>query len=80
MPPCSVVASPSDDSGTSIVMPSLRNGGSFAVTITAAAFLLLSVSGGSAMPSRWSMLAMVWGVNGLDVGRSPVPFRPITMP
>ena len=80
MPPCSVEASPSEETSTSSVVPVLTNGGSLAVTITAATFLLFSASGGTAMPSRCSMLAMVCGVNGLAVERSPVPLSPTMSP
>ncbi len=93
MPPRRLFALPSDDTVTSIASPGRANGGSVAVTITAATFFnCMFVSGDTAplvapacwllieMPRFASMFASVCVVNGVCVVWSPVPSRPTTRP
>jgi len=57
------------------------NGGSSAVTITAATFFSCSDwPGGRLTPMRESMLIMLCTVKGVCVVWSPVPSRPTTRP
>lgn len=81
----------SDDTVMSICSPGRANGGSTAVTMTAATFfncMLLSVDDEPEavdvllieMPRFASMFASVCVVNGAWVVWSPVPSRPTTRP
>ena len=93
MPPRRLLALPSDDTVTSIASPGRANGGSTAVTITAATFFnWMLVSADVPLfdePADWlliemprfaSMFASVCVVNGVCVVWSPVPSRPTTRP
>jgi len=66
---------------TSICWPARENGGSVAVTITAATFLSWRlVPTGMVTPMLASMLMMLCTVKGVCVVWSPDPSRPTTMP
>ena len=66
-----------------MVVPGRAKAGSWAVTMTAATFLVFICRNTSAvrpMPMRLTMLAMACLVNTDFLMSSPVPFRPITRP
>ena len=63
----------------SICIPDCANGGSFAVTITAAVFFTKMRVGFTVTPISWSMLARLCAVNSVCC-LSPVPFSPTTIP
>lgn len=92
VPPRRLLALPSEDTVTSIASPGRANGGSTAVTITAATFFNWMFDSDDCEllePAAWlliemprfaSMLASVCVVNGVCVVWSPVPSRPTTRP
>ncbi len=90
MPPRRLLALPSEDTVTSIASPGRANGGSVAVTITAATFFSCMFDSEAVppvevpllieMPRFASMFASVWVVKGVCVVWSPVPSRPTTRP
>ncbi len=77
MPPSRDFASPMDDTVTSILSPTLANGGSCAVTSTAALFCDRSSS--LSMPSPRSTFFSDESASG-DFFVSPVPWSPTTSP
>ena len=81
MPPRRLPALPIEATVTSIVWPGLANGGSSAVTVTAATFFSCGFTfGGIVTPKRASMFLMLCTVNGAWLVWSPVPSRPTTRP
>ena len=68
------------DTVASMGEPAAEKAGSFAVTITAATFLVLRLASRVLTPSRSSMASRLWRVKGALRSESPVPFRPTTMP
>ena len=83
VPPRRLFALPSDDTVTSIASPGRANGGSVAVTITAATFfncMFCVVAAFSVMPRLPSMFVRLCVVNGVCIVWSPVPSRPTTRP
>ena len=81
VPPRKLLAFPIEETTTSMVCPWRPNGGSDAVTITAATFLsCILVPVGTVIPNCESMLLSVCVVNGVWVVWSPVPSRPTTSP
>ena len=80
VPPSSDLESPSALTDTSIRLPWRANGGSVAVTMTAATFLVLRALPRVLTPSRSSMATRLSWVN-IELRRlSPVPLRPTTRP
>ena len=65
---------------TSMRVPWAEKAGRFAVTITAATFLVCIVVPRVLTPSRSSMVWMLCWVNGAFFRESPVPLRPTTRP
>ena len=63
----------------SICIPDCAKGGSVAVTITAAVFFTRMVVGFTVTPICCSILVRLCAVKSVCC-RSPVPFRPTTMP
>ena len=59
MPFSMLFASPKEATVTSNVIPAFANGGSFAVTITAAAFFVFTALGSTNIPIFLSMFAML---------------------
>ncbi|SAJ18303.1 Uncharacterised protein [Enterobacter cloacae] len=65
----------------SILSPERANGGSSAVTITAAIFFsCMLVPAGTVIPSWDNILLRLWPVNGACIVWSPVPSSPTTSP
>ena len=60
--------------------PWLANGGKFAVTITAATLRVFRLPLDALTPSRSSIAAKLWRVNGEFRSESPVPAKPTTSP
>ena len=79
VPPIRDLASPMLETTTSMPVPGVANGGSFAVTMTAATFLVFRVFGSTRIPMRDSIATTDCTVNWLCC-ESPVWFRPTTMP
>jgi hypothetical protein len=80
VPPVSEVASPSDDTVTSMRAPERTKGGRLAVTMTAATFLARERPPSLAMPRFSSMARIDCSVNGELRRLSPEPWSPITRP
>ncbi|MNE74993.1 hypothetical protein D3C80_1711110 [compost metagenome] len=75
------MALPIEDTTTSIFCPVRENGGSLAVTITAATFFsCILVPGGTVIPNCDSILLRLWVVNGVCMVWSPEPSSPTTSP
>ena len=79
-PPCSDVASPSEDTVTSMRAPLPMKAGSSAVTMTAATLRVRALELRTLMPMRSSIDCSDCSVNGELRRLSPVPLRPITRP
>ena len=81
VPPRRDVASPSEDTTTSMVLPARAKGGNAAVTITAAVLVVrIWSSVRLPMPRRSSIPSMALSVKGALRSESPVPFSPTTRP
>jgi len=81
VPPRRLRALPSDDTVTSSVWPGWANGGSDAVTITAATLRDCSaMPGGRVTPICCSIDCRLCAVNGACVVWSPLPSSPTTRP
>jgi hypothetical protein len=67
---------------TSIWVPGLANGGSLAVTMTAATFFAVICFGSRVRltPIRFIILIRLWIVNGAPTTLSPVVLNPLTSP
>ncbi len=79
VPPCKLVASPSDETVTSAVSPECANGGSEAVTTTAATLRVRTSCEVVVSPNVWSTFWIVFEVNTTEV-ESPLWLSPVTMP
>ena len=79
VPPCKLVASPSAETVTSAVSPECANGGSDAVTMTAATSRVRTSVEVVVRPKLCSTFWMVLEVNAAEAV-SPLWLRPVTMP
>jgi hypothetical protein len=79
VPPCSVVASPIEETVTSTLSPECANAPRFAVTMTAATLRVRTSFETAVRPKVCRMLTIVFEVKSTLVV-SPVPPRPVTMP
>ncbi len=80
VPPSRLLASPSAETVTSICPPCRAKGGSVAVTITAATFLVRRLLSRALTPSRSSMPMRLSRVKIALLRVSPVPLSPTTSP
>ena len=80
VPPISEVASPSEDTVTSMREPVPMKAGNSLVTVTAATFLLREFCERMLTPMRSSIDCIDCSVKGELRMESPVPCRPMTRP